>query len=211
MRVTSCGWIIVLAALTTTVAAQELRLGAPTMKSLQVEYSHVFTVKPYEGQPVLASAQTNALPPQSPERQLLSYFAAMGNAEVERAVNHWTTASRTMIRAQNAKISTEELQQSVRGMFSGVSSKFMQRIEYGRFVLIEVQFISADGKSGLLETYALEQEAGQWRLTQALADDPVMCCWKNSTGRVQRVAQPGGDLAKVLQAMGCKESGAANR
>jgi hypothetical protein len=211
MRVSGYASIVLLAALSTTAAAQELRLGTPTMKSLQVEYSHVFTVKPYEGQPVFSSAQANTLPAQSPERQLLSYFAAMGNAEVERAMNFWTTASRTMIRAQNSKISTEQLQQSMRGMFGGVSSQLIQRIDYGRFVLIEVQFQRADGKPGLLETYALEQEGGKWRLTQALADDPVMCCWNNPTGRVQRVAQPGGDLAKVLQTMGCKDSAAAAR
>jgi hypothetical protein len=211
MKVISRGMPLLVALLCTTANAQELRVGPPTMKSLQVEYSHVFTVKPYEGKPVFTAQQVGTLPAQSPERELLSYFATMGRGEVERALKYWTTASQSMIRAQNARITPQELQSSVRGMFEGVSYQLVQRIDYGRFVLVEVQFTSATGKPGLLETYALEQQGGRWLLTQALADDPVMCCWNNPTGRVQRVAQPGGDLAKVLQTMGCKEDGVSKR
>ncbi len=61
----------------------------------------------------------------------------------------------------------------------------LNRVEYGKYVLIEYQATNAEGKSAYKDTMALEKINGKWFLTQALAADPVLAHWNEPSGRVQ--------------------------
>ena len=51
------------------------------------------------------------------------------------------------------------------------------------------------------DSYALIQENSIWKLTQELADDPVMCCRNSGQARIQRVGVPGGEFRQMLEVL----------
>lgn len=62
---------------------------------------------------------------------------------------------------------------------------YVSRVLYSKFVLIEYEAQSVNGKKVYRDSIAMEQINGKWYLTQKLAADPILTHWNNPSGRVQ--------------------------
>jgi len=181
--------------------AQELQ--PPRMQQLIVETLHTYQVASYRTPVVFVAGEgTVPLSGKTPAAALASYFHRLATGDIEGALNSWSASSRRFIERRNAKVATKDLVAAAKAQHSGTRYEFSKQISYGDYVIIELQSSRLElSKTVATDAYALTREDGEWRLTQALADDPVMCCRAAPNSRIQRIGVPGGDFKQLLEAL----------
>jgi hypothetical protein len=67
---------------------------------------------------------------------------------------------------------------------TGAQVRLINKIKFQEFVLIEYELKRSDLATPLLDTVALKKTKDGWKLTQTLAEHPILASWKASTSRV---------------------------
>ncbi|MDN3542999.1 MAG: hypothetical protein ACK4S6_04270 [Roseateles asaccharophilus] len=181
--------------------AQELQ--PPRMQQLIVETLHTYQVSAYRTPVVFVAGEGGApLSGRTPAAVLASYLNKLAAGDMDGALKSWTASSQRFIEKRNAKFATADLVAAAKAQHAGTRYEFSKQISYGDYVIIELQSSRLElSKTVATDAYALTREDGEWRLTQALADDPVMCCRAAPNSRIQRIGVPGGDFKQLLEAL----------
>lgn len=186
-----------------TANAQSQTMTDSKFQQIIVETIHTYKSESYKEKLSFVSGITKPkFSDDSPETVLVEYLTALATGEVDQAIEYWTIDSKKLIQNKNTKISKDELIKSAKALNYKSEIEFVARITYASYSIVELKFKYANSKSEpTLETYALTKQDGKWKLTQELADDPVVCCRNNARNRIQRVGIPGGDFKKILDTL----------
>jgi hypothetical protein len=179
------------------------KLSSPKHKQIIVEYSHIFETYEYlEKYSFVAGKSMPQVENQNPEFVLATYLNSLAKGDVASGLKLWTVESQKLIARQNKNMTTNELVKNVKAQNEGLNFSFINKIKYGDYVIIDLNITSKiDSSLNKMESYALISENSIWKLTQDLADDPVMCCRKNNQNRIQKMGIPGGDFKQIIKAL----------
>lgn len=166
---------------------------------LRVEYSHRYSKADYQPHVPFDVAANASLSAASVEATTVEYLGKLARGSVAEAVGMWDEASQELIKRRNAGLPPERIAEAARRMNAGTRVRFMSKISYGDYVIVDVEQSRSNGSTVEKESFVLVKINGSWKLTQALADDPVACCWTEPTGRIFRVGVPGGEFKRVLE------------
>lgn len=186
-----------------TAATYSQNFSIPVVKDLIVETSYTYMKIGYSD-PISFTAGKSmpAVLDGSPEAILAEFLTHLAKGEVDVAIKYWATESQKLIKKKNASYTLAEMKKSAIALNAGVTFQLVSRIVYNDYVIIETQIINSKEKATQpIDSYALKKEDGMWRLTQDLADDPVMCCRDSPESRIKRVGIPGGEFRKVLESL----------
>lgn len=180
-----------------------LKLAPPNIRQLIVETVYTYQVFAYEEVVnFTAGVSMPKIEEQTPEYALADYLSLLATGKVQIAMSRWTTDSQMLIAKRNKNFTIEQLAKNTRAQNEGVVFTFVGRITYGNFVILHLKSTRAGSKSPeTFDSYALIRENSSWKLTQELADDPVMCCRDAGQARIQRVGVPGGEFRQMLEAL----------
>jgi hypothetical protein len=170
--------------------ASPFALGVEKLRSFSAGgKQYIYSVAPYAVPPVsVALFPTSELSAtyESPESTLLSFLAGARAGNINWSQTAWASDSRL----QNEKnwrdfnIDQSRILALWRSWdFSTVTLD--ARLTYGSYVLIEYSIKSTDGTVEQ-STLVFERESNKWKLSHAIADDPVACCWKTAGTRPRR-------------------------
>lgn len=182
--------------------AVDVKFSRPAHRSITVEYVHPYSEMKYLDGKVYSKGDYGQWDPSSAEANILMYFSALGSGDIDASLKFWAKNSHSFIRKRIDSKPRKEVISAMRQAHSGVWVKFLARVEYGNYLILEIaKGVGAvpEGDKLVTEDYAFIQEDGIWRLTQDLVDDPVFCCRKNPSGRERRLGKPGGDFMKFMQ------------
>jgi hypothetical protein len=179
------------------------KLSLPQFKQLIVETVHTYQSSSYEDTIVFTGGMSAPkLDKQGPEYALVEFINFMASGDADGAKSKWTIDSIKLISKRNNQIPKSDLIKSMRVQNEGVNFQFVNKIVYGNYVIIELKLSKNEQAKPIPnETYALVSENSIWKLTQELADDPVMCCSNSSQSRLRKVGVPGGEFKQVLKAL----------
>lgn len=159
--------------------------GAKHFKTLIVEAVYPYSIEGYKPHrlPDLAAVTRSQ---QTPELTMIEMFASMRNGDWNWNSSLWSPESLKKMNARDAaagKTAQDWLKQWRKE--ADRSYRLLNRIEYGKYVLIEFEAKEPSGKLSYRDTMALEKIDGKWYLTQALAADPILTQWNSENRRVQ--------------------------
>jgi hypothetical protein len=159
--------------------------GAKRYKTLAVETVYPYSIESYQSSPPLVLSGVSHTQA-TPEITMVEMFASMRGGDWTWNSSLWSPESLkemdTRDRAAGKKPSDwiKLWQQEANRTYH-----LLNRIEYGKYVLIEYEAKEASGKKAIQDTMALEKIGEKWYLTQALAADPILMHWNNPAGRTQ--------------------------
>ncbi len=179
------------------------KLSLPQFKQIIVETVHTYQSFSYEGTvDFIGGGATPKLDKQGPEYALAEFINLMAIGDVDSATSRWTSDSIKLISKRNNQIPKSDLITSMRVQNEGINFQFVNKLVYGNYVILELKLSKNQQTKPIPnESYALVSENSIWKLTQELADDPVMCCSNSSQSRLRRVGVPGGEFKQVLKAL----------
>lgn len=161
------------------------RSGDKRFTTLIVETVYPYSIESYKPHPIL-DLKTVARSQKTPELAMVEMFASMRSADWNWNSSLWSPESLKMMSARDAAAGrTPEYWQKLWRAASDRNYQLLNRIEYGKYVLIEYEAKDSMGKRVFLDTMALKKIDDKWHLTQELAADPILMHWKNSGKRVQ--------------------------
>lgn len=176
--------------------AQESVASVPTgltsHKVMVEEVMHSFTVTPYTPELSIEDPGLRAATPQTVERVVSAWIKAMQDKNFDAALSFWDDVSRRQIEERNrqqGKTPADWVRDWTR-LYSGNRAVLTNRIKYGPYWMISYLVKKPSGEVVLGETVTLENVAGRWRLTLALADNVVHANWDSDKERIQRLASP---------------------
>lgn len=172
----------------TAVAAQEPALSTPDIRNLIVERIYPYTVQKYTPPFALPEAAPSRGAASTPEEALACYFSSMKEGDFGWNNSCWTAESVSLMRQLDARNRRTPAQWVAewRSFYPARDIVLLHRIEFARFVLIEYQTRRRDGAGSVTsDTLALTKAGDGWKLTQELADDPIMTHWRSDKPRVQ--------------------------
>ena len=123
-----------------------------------------------------------------PAAALVAHFSAMKAADFDWFLNSWSANSRVEMMVRDKKLNRSSSYWIDLWSNWGVGDSFelLNWIQYGRYVLIQYQLKSVNGNKKLIvDTVALIKDGQEWKLTQDLANDPILVNWNNQRGRIQ--------------------------
>ncbi len=165
------------------------RLSVPRYKTLSVETVYPYSIQtytpPWSVSTTVARAQARY---DTPEACLEAYFSSMAAFDYSWNNQAWDSKSLAQMALGDRRdgMTPDKWIALWRENFAGRAFELLTKITYGKYVLIEYQRLPlAKGEPAAVETMALVLENKEWKLTQALASDPLLSHWKAPTGRVQ--------------------------
>lgn len=159
--------------------------GAKRYTTLIVESVFPFSVQPYAPHAQLSLADVPHTQV-SPEATLLEMLASMRSGDWNWNSSLWSPESSKQMAARDAASHTTSADWIKRWKQRPLADyRLLNRVEYGKYVLIEYEEKAAGAKKGASDTMALENIGGKWYLTQALAADPILMQWNAPGGRIQ--------------------------
>ena len=165
-----------------------IELGNSEIKQLIVETLYLFKVQEYKRPLKLRSIKKGEASYKTPEEALEAHFSSLYAGDFTWNGQTWTVDSLKELTANDVR-TNKTPDYWVSRWKKEFANNFVQlthRLEYGKYVLIayEIRLQSRDVKV-LEDTLALTKENGYWKLTQAIAQDPVLAHWKNPEKRVR--------------------------
>jgi hypothetical protein len=196
--------IVALLSLRATFASDIPNVARIEQGQLTVETTHVYSRRVFSESKPVPLAGSGFSTRKTAEDTLLDYYKHLSKGDIDQAWLLWDKGSQNVLRARFGKQPKQELSETSRKMFANGFAKLTSTIEYGEFRIVEAIVLNDQGKVQVpSETMALvnDRDSGEWRLTHALADDPVMCCWNSKERRIRRIAVPGGEGPTSLRAL----------
>ena len=187
-----------------TCFAQEIKkyiLSEPSTKLIILEETFPFVIRKYsptDRQIIPSFKSIEKQPVVSVELALIRYFSLLHEANFEQIPNEWSKSSQPFVRKLMNR-PRSELSSARANLYQNSEIEFLSKIEYGKYILIEARLLDSKGVRKDQDTFAFENEDGRLKLTQDLADDPVMCCWKNASNRIRRAGIPGRGFPDILK------------
>lgn len=155
------------------------------LKTLVVETVYPFTLTKYTPA-VSVPTVSKSTDLTTPEKAIIQHANALNAGDYEWLMSLWTPASQEVILESEKKSGNgkdywvKAWRETGKRSFSLVSY-----VTYGRFVLVEYEFVVLkSGKKGR-DSMALEKVGDNWFLTQALMADPFLQYWNTPSGRAQ--------------------------
>lgn len=155
------------------------------LTNLIVETVYPLKVAKYQTQEPLAP-RTRSMSQATPEDVIVEMVSSMKAKDFNWNSALWDAESLKSMQARDAERGKKPSDWA-KGWEREAQRSFvmLNRIEYGKYVLIEYEARNPDGKTAYKITMALQKVNGKWFLTQALSADPVLMHWNAPTGRVQ--------------------------
>jgi len=190
------GALIIAAALGTTFAQAQDRpvvhkdgatLGGRGYRSLTVEMTYVYSVTPYSPAYAVKLVDQKGASYATPEDALIANLSSLAATNFAWNNQTWTAASvRDMEQRDRADGTTpRDWETRWKTLYAGKRFDLLNRIDYGRYVLIEYRVSGAPGGKPMVDTAALAKDGQQWKVTQELAADPILQHWNSPQRRVQ--------------------------
>jgi hypothetical protein len=140
--------------------------------------------------PYITSYELTPTKLDTPEKALILFLQGASKLNVNDALLAWTAEAKNKNFEiwHKFNISTEQIVAEWSNWnFSSV--RLLNRITYEGYTLIEYSVLEKNGVK-TLHTIALEKTySGNWGLTHALADNPILCCWKTAGLRTNQNGQ----------------------
>jgi len=188
------GFFLYICALTNVVAQiGPASPAAPALyKNMIVETVYPLKVQQYSPNKKLVLLADQAKASYShPEETLQAHFSAMAELNFEWFLTTWDSQSANQITKKNRELNRDSSYWTGlwKKMLAGRDVELTHWVNYGRYVLIayRIKAMNATEKE-FSDTVALTKEGNYWKLTQELANDPILTYWNAPSGRVQRAA-----------------------
>lgn len=175
------------------VGAEGPSLDAGEYRTLIVEHVRVYAVQKYSPPFGLTRVTRDAARYDKPEDTLAAYFSSMQSGDFDWNNETWTAASVALMKSRDRQAgkSPDDWKREWAAFYPERRIKLISRIAYGDYVLVEYRTEPANGSGpSTADTLALVRTGAGWRVTQELAEDPILTNWRTG-GRVQIVDKPG--------------------
>lgn len=193
--------LLALLGLTLAGSIQAQQLSPEVFRSVVVETVLPFTVQQYTPNFALPlpTRQSDA-DYTTPERAIAAFFGSLKAANYGWNEATWTPPSTELNRKRNSEAGkgAADWEQRWRAQYGDKTIELLHRVAYDRYVILEYRvLVPATGHVSETDTLALEKLGdGSWRVTQALASNPITYAWKQPSARVQVGPNTVGRLSK---------------
>ncbi|WP_018413422.1 hypothetical protein [Methyloversatilis thermotolerans] len=175
------------------VAAEGPALNAGEYKTLIIENVRVYVIQKYTPPFELTRVARAEARYESVEDALASYFSSMQSGDFDWNNETWTAASVALMKArdQQARKTPDDWKREWAAFYPQRRIKLISRVSYDKYVLVEYRTEPVNGSGpATTDTLALVRAGAGWRITQELAEDPILTNWR-AGGRVQIMDRPG--------------------
>ena len=166
--------------------------GSISHKTLSVEHVYLLKIVTYDSTTGATSAErlgSGGCAKELAEDTVRAYFDALRQVDVARSKDCWTSASILEMEQRDRERSRDDSYWRDRWRKTyamGFDLVITKRGEYGKYVFVEYRLTdNLPAKNVAKDSFALEKIEGKWRLTQALAVDPILQYWNSDQSRVQ--------------------------
>jgi hypothetical protein len=173
-------------------AQQQGDFGSVSHKTLSVEHVYLLKIVTYNlsvGVTAGERMREGTCAKESAEDTVRAYFEALRQVDVARSKDCWTRGSIVEMEQRDRERSRDDSYWGDRWRKTyamGFDLAITKRGEYGKYVFIEYRVTdNLPAKNVAKDSFALEKVEGKWRLTQALAADPILQYWNSDQSRVQ--------------------------